>query len=241
MKVLVIGAGAREHALCRALSADPAVTALVLRSRQPGHRPDRRTRAGSTRSTRRRSPLWRWRRRPTWSSSGPRHRWWPGWPIRSGRRHPGVRAVEGGRAARGFQGLLQGADGRGRHPHRACPSSARTTSEYNHAFDEFRGAPYVVKDDALAAGKGVVVTEDRVAALRAHPACGRVVIEEYLDGPEVSLFGITDGTTVVPLRPGPGLQADRRRRHRAEHRRDGLLLRRCRGPRTTWSTRWSRR
>ena len=68
------------------------------------------------------------------------------------------------------------------------------------ALDAF-GPPYVVKDDGLAAGKGVVVTDSRAAALAHASACKRVVIEEYLDGPEVSLFCITDGTTVVPLVP----------------------------------------
>ncbi|MDQ1463687.1 MAG: phosphoribosylamine---glycine ligase [Actinomycetota bacterium] len=68
------------------------------------------------------------------------------------------------------------------------------------ALDEF-GPPYVVKDDGLAAGKGVVVTTDRDAALAHAAACARVVIEEYLDGPEVSLFAVTDGTTVLPLLP----------------------------------------
>jgi len=68
------------------------------------------------------------------------------------------------------------------------------------ALDAF-GPPYVVKDDGLAAGKGVVVTEDREEALAHAAACERVVIEEYLDGPEVSLFAITDGSTVVPLLP----------------------------------------
>lgn len=68
------------------------------------------------------------------------------------------------------------------------------------ALDTF-GAPYVVKDDGLAAGKGVVVTHDRAVALAHAIACGRVVIEEYLDGPEVSLFAITDGRTVYPLQP----------------------------------------
>jgi phosphoribosylamine--glycine ligase len=68
------------------------------------------------------------------------------------------------------------------------------------ALDEF-GPPYVVKDDGLAAGKGVVVTTDHDAALAHATACARVVIEEYLDGPEVSLFAVTDGTTVLPLLP----------------------------------------
>ncbi|QGG40224.1 phosphoribosylamine--glycine ligase [Aeromicrobium yanjiei] len=68
------------------------------------------------------------------------------------------------------------------------------------ALDAF-GPPYVVKDDALAAGKGVVVTDDRQAAIDHAAACRRVVIEEFLDGPEVSLFAITDGETVLPLQP----------------------------------------
>ena len=68
------------------------------------------------------------------------------------------------------------------------------------ALDTF-GPPYVVKDDGLAAGKGVVVTDDRDAALAHAASCGRVVIEEYLDGPEVSLFVVCDGTTAVPLLP----------------------------------------
>ncbi len=67
------------------------------------------------------------------------------------------------------------------------------------------GTPYVVKDDGLAAGKGVLVTEVRAAANDHALACiavgHQVVIEEYLDGPEVSLFAICDGATVVPLQP----------------------------------------
>ncbi|GAA4827008.1 hypothetical protein GCM10023354_00560 [Garicola koreensis] len=72
------------------------------------------------------------------------------------------------------------------------------------ALDRF-GAPYVVKDDGLAAGKGVVVTSDRAAALAHAEACfdvgGSVVVEEFLDGPEVSLFAICDGQNLVPLTP----------------------------------------
>ncbi len=66
------------------------------------------------------------------------------------------------------------------------------------ALEEF-GEPYVVKADGLAAGKGVVVTRDRAEALAHAKACGQVVIEEFLDGPEVSLFALCDGTTAVPL------------------------------------------
>jgi phosphoribosylamine--glycine ligase len=75
-----------------------------------------------------------------------------------------------------------------------------TQEEIEIALDAF-GAPYVVKDDGLAAGKGVVVTNDRQEALDHALACKRVVIEEFLNGPEVSLFGISDGTTIVPMQP----------------------------------------
>ncbi|NGN93668.1 phosphoribosylamine--glycine ligase [Nocardioides sp. KC13] len=77
---------------------------------------------------------------------------------------------------------------------------ATTPEEAAAALDEF-GAPYVVKDDALAAGKGVVVTRDREEALAHAAACERVVIEEFLDGPEVSLFAICDGTRAYALQP----------------------------------------
>lgn len=74
------------------------------------------------------------------------------------------------------------------------------------------GAPHVIKDDGLAAGKGVVVTDKRAQALAHAAQClqrsgapgapaPQVVVEEFLDGPEISLFCITDGTTVLPLAP----------------------------------------
>jgi phosphoribosylamine---glycine ligase len=72
--------------------------------------------------------------------------------------------------------------------------------EIEKALDAF-GAPYVVKDDGLAAGKGVVVTNDRKAALEHALKCTRVVIEEYLAGPEISLFGISDGRNILPMEP----------------------------------------
>ena len=82
----------------------------------------------------------------------------------------------------------------------AASFTCATEAEADQALAAF-GPPYVVKDDALAAGKGVLVSTDLDAA-RAHAgACGTVVIEEFLDGPEVSLFAVTDGTTSVPLLP----------------------------------------
>ena len=82
----------------------------------------------------------------------------------------------------------------------AASFTCRTSAEADRALAAF-GPPHVVKDDALAAGKGVLVTADLHAA-RAHArACGTVVIEQFLDGPEVSLFAVTDGVTAVPLLP----------------------------------------
>ncbi|HAY42264.1 MAG TPA: phosphoribosylamine--glycine ligase [Micrococcaceae bacterium] len=81
---------------------------------------------------------------------------------------------------------------------------ATNSAEAASALDDF-GAPYVVKDDGLAAGKGVVVTNDRAEALAHAEVCfaagGTVVIEEFFDGPEVSLFVICDGKHAVPLAP----------------------------------------
>jgi phosphoribosylamine--glycine ligase len=81
--------------------------------------------------------------------------------------------------------------------------SVTSLDDIDAALDEF-GAPYVVKADGLAAGKGVIVTPDRAAA-RAHAEFyihqGAVVIEEFLEGDEVSLFVLSDGESVTPLEP----------------------------------------
>ncbi|MFM6971259.1 MAG: phosphoribosylamine--glycine ligase [Rhodoluna sp.] len=74
--------------------------------------------------------------------------------------------------------------------------------EVEDAMDDF-GAPYVIKADGLAAGKGVIVTSDRAAALehaRKFIDMG-ILVEEFLDGQEVSLFFLSDGKTVLPLTP----------------------------------------
>ena len=80
---------------------------------------------------------------------------------------------------------------------------AATRSEVETALDAY-GAPYVVKADGLAAGKGVIVTDDRAAALAhadAFLGAGPVLVEEFLSGPEVSLFFVSDGDTVRALSP----------------------------------------
>lgn len=75
-----------------------------------------------------------------------------------------------------------------------------TVDEVAAAIDRF-GPPFVVKQDGLAAGKGVIVTSDRDAALAHAVGALPAIVEEYLDGPEVSLFAVTDGVTALPLQP----------------------------------------
>ena len=81
--------------------------------------------------------------------------------------------------------------------------TALTLLEAETALDDY-GAPYVIKADGLAAGKGVLVTTNRDAAV-AHAShwlsSGSVLIEEFLDGHEVSLFLLSDGHDVLPLSP----------------------------------------
>jgi phosphoribosylamine--glycine ligase len=77
-----------------------------------------------------------------------------------------------------------------------------TIEEVISAMDDF-GAPYVIKADGLAAGKGVIVTSDRDAAIehaQKFISMG-ILVEEFLDGQEVSLFFLSDGTSVIPLTP----------------------------------------
>ena len=84
----------------------------------------------------------------------------------------------------------------------ASATRVEKLEEVEAALDEY-GPRYVVKDDGLAGGKGVVVTEDRAEA-KAHAeavigAGNPVLFESFLEGPEVSLFCLVDGETVVPL------------------------------------------
>lgn len=91
----------------------------------------------------------------------------------------------------------------------AASETVGSEADLDSALDRFGPSAgqqaWVVKDDGLAAGKGVVVTGDREAA-RAHAAAvlkdgNPVLLESFLDGPEVSLFCLVDGATVVPLLP----------------------------------------
>ncbi|MEU3482103.1 phosphoribosylamine--glycine ligase [Streptomyces sp. NPDC033754] len=199
MKVLVIGGGAREHALCRSLSLDPDVTALHCAPGNAGiaevaelHPVDQLDGDAVARlATELGADL---------VVVGPEAPLVAG--VADAVRAVGIPAFGPSREAAQLEGSKAFAKDvmAGAGVPTARSYVCTTPEEIDEALDAF-GAPYVVKDDGLAAGKGVVVTED-VEQARAHAlACDRVVIEEYLDGPEVSLFAITDGVTVLPLRP----------------------------------------
>ena len=84
----------------------------------------------------------------------------------------------------------------------AMARQCKTLAEVEQAMEDF-GAPYVIKADGLAAGKGVIVTDDSAAALehaKQYIKMG-ILVEEYLAGEEVSLFFLSDGVSVMPLTP----------------------------------------
>ncbi|MFJ8696045.1 phosphoribosylamine--glycine ligase [Streptomyces roseolilacinus] len=199
MKVLVIGGGAREHALCRSLSLDPDVTALHCAPGNAGiaevaelHQVDALDGAAVARLA---GDL-----EADLVVVGPEAPLVAG--VADAVRAAGIPCFGPSAEAARLEGSK--AFAKDVMASAGVPTArsyvCTTPAEIDEALDAF-GAPYVVKDDGLAAGKGVVVTDDLERA-RAHAlSCDRVVIEEYLDGPEVSLFAITDGTTVLPLTP----------------------------------------
>ncbi|MFR9676369.1 phosphoribosylamine--glycine ligase [Streptomyces sp. TR06-5] len=199
MKVLVIGGGAREHALCRSLSLDPDVSAVHC---APGN-------AGIAEVAALHSvdPL------DGGAVTALAQQLGAGLVV-VGPEAPLVAGVADAVRAAGIPvfgpsaeaALLEGSKAFAKDVMASAgvPTArsyvCTTAEEADAALDAF-GPPFVVKDDGLAAGKGVVVTEDLESAREHARACGRVVIEEFLDGPEVSLFAVTDGEHVVPLQP----------------------------------------
>jgi phosphoribosylamine--glycine ligase len=199
LTVLVVGSGGREHALALAIAADPGVAAVHVAPGNPG--------------------TWHsWPHHAIDATSGEAVAALatdigadlvvigPEAPLVAGVadavRAAGIACFGPSGEAAQLEGSKQFAKDVMNAAGVPTASSffCRTPDEVAAALDEL-GAPYVVKQDGLAAGKGVVVTTDRDEALAHAAACGDVVVEEYLDGPEVSLFVITDGTVGLPLQP----------------------------------------
>ena len=199
MRVLVIGTGGREHAIVRALARDPAVTDLHAAPGNPGI-----AELAQVHEVRATDPADVTGLAKTLGADlvviGPEAPLVAG--VADALRAAGIAAFgpdAGAAMIEGSKAFAKEVMAQAGIP-TARSRTATTAGEAEAALRAF-GPPYVVKDDALAAGKGVVVTDDLGAARRHAAACGRVVIEEYLDGPEVSLFALADGAAAVPLLP----------------------------------------
>jgi phosphoribosylamine--glycine ligase len=199
VKTLVIGSGGREHALALALSRDPDVTEVHAAPGNPGiagvaevHDVDPLDGAAVVALAERLGV--------GLVVVGPEAPLVAG--VADAVRGAGISCFGPSREAAALEGSkafakdVMSAAGVPTARARVC-----STAEDVAAALEELGSPYVVKDDGLAGGKGVVVTSDRDEALTHAARCERVVVEEFLDGPEVSLFALTDGRTVVPLLP----------------------------------------
>ena len=208
MRVLVIGSGAREHALLLALRADPTVTGLAIAPGNGGTARLAEQHDVDVASGEEVVALAR-QVRADLVVIGPEVPLVLG--VADTVRAAGIACfgpskdaarIEGSKA---FAKDVMAAAG----VRTADSEIVDRAAHLDAALDRFgppAGDPaWVVKDDRLAAGKGVVVTADRDAA-RAHAAGlledgHPVLLESYLDGPEVSLFCIVDGRAVVPLLP----------------------------------------
>jgi phosphoribosylamine--glycine ligase len=197
VRVVLLGSGGREHALAAALAADPAVTDLVCAPGNPGMALVGRLAAVDPMDA---TGVTLLAANADLVVIGPEAPLVAG--VADAVRASGVpcfgpsqeaAAIEGSKA---FSAEVMAAAGVPTARSAVCADAASLAA----ALDRF-GPPYVVKDDGLAAGKGVVVTSDRAAALAHGAVCARVVVQEYLSGPEVSLFVVTDGSAAVPLLP----------------------------------------
>jgi phosphoribosylamine--glycine ligase len=199
MKILLVGSGGREHALALGLQADSACTELHAAPGNPGIAEVATLHSVSITDNAALAALAR-------SLAVDLVVIGPEVPLVNGAadaiRAIGIPVFGPSKAAAQLEGSKDFAKGVMRDAGVPTAHSYTCTNEaeINKALDEF-GAPYVVKDDGLAAGKGVVVTNDREIALAHALTCNRVVIEEFLDGPEISLFGISDGRNILAMEP----------------------------------------
>ncbi len=199
MKVLLIGSGGREHALATGLSADKSVTELHVAPGNPGIKEIAVLHPISISDNQAIVDLAK-------SLAVDLVVICPEMPLVNGVADvfsaQGIAVFGPSKAAAQLEGSKHFAKGvmRDAGVPTAKSFTCENQKEIERALDTF-GAPYVVKDDGLAAGKGVVVTEDREIALQHALSCKRVVIEEYLKGPEISLFGISDGKNILPMQP----------------------------------------
>ena len=199
MKVLLIGSGGREHALATGLAADKSVTELHVAPGNPGIAEIATTHSLNISNNDEIVKL-------AQSLAVDLVVVGPEVPLVNGvadeLRALNIAVFGPSKAAAQLEGSKHFAKGvmRDAGVPTAKSFTCENQKEIERALDTF-GAPYVVKDDGLAAGKGVVVTEDREIALQHALSCNRVVIEEYLRGPEISLFGISDGTNILPMQP----------------------------------------
>jgi phosphoribosylamine--glycine ligase len=199
MKILLVGSGGREHALALGLQADSACTELHVAPGNPGIAEFAQVHPLAISDNEAIAAL-------AQSLSADLVVIGPEVPLVNGAadavRAIGIPVFGPSKAAAQLEGSKDFAKGvmRDAGVPTAQSFTCTTQEEIEKALDTF-GAPYVVKDDGLAAGKGVVVTNDREAALKHALQCNRVVIEEYLDGPEISLFGISDGRNILAMQP----------------------------------------
>ena len=199
MKILLVGSGGREHALALGLQADPACTELHCAPGNPGTSQIATNHLVAVTDNAAIVELAK-------NLSVDLVVIGPEVPLVNGvadlLRAAGITTFGPSKAAAQLEGSKHFAKGVMRDA--GVPTSRSFTcenqEEIENALDAF-GAPYVVKDDGLAAGKGVVVTDDRAIALAHALSCKRVVIEEFLNGPEISLFGISDGRNILPMQP----------------------------------------
>ncbi|MCR2801999.1 phosphoribosylamine--glycine ligase [Microbacterium sp. zg-Y818] len=202
MKILVLGSGAREHAIILALRAEEAGHELFAAPGNAGIGADA-TLVDLDPADPGAVTVYANENAIDLVVIGPEAPLVAG--VADALRERGIPAFGPGKAAAQLEGSKTFAkrimDAAGVPTGRAV--RARTLAEVEAALDEL-GSPHVVKADGLAAGKGVIVTEDRAAALahaEAYLPGGPVLVEEFLSGPEVSLFFVSDGDRVVPLSP----------------------------------------